>query len=71
MIENYNPLADLWHSANRAQSIHGYFPVNITFGFAERPFISYNILGGIKSYFNRKTTRNTIRNIKLEISNRI
>lgn len=46
-IENYNPLVDLWHSAQRVQSLHGYLPVNITIGFEERPFISYNSLGGI------------------------
>ncbi|XP_032680145.1 uncharacterized protein LOC116848315 [Odontomachus brunneus] len=45
-IENYNPLVDLWHSAQRVQSLHGYLPVNITIGFEERPFISYNNLGG-------------------------
>ncbi|XP_029165191.1 uncharacterized protein LOC114936229 [Nylanderia fulva] len=44
-IENYNPLADLWHSAERLQSLHGYFPFNITIGLEERPYISYNTLG--------------------------
>lgn len=47
MIENYNPLADLWHSAERVQSLHGYLPINITLGLDERPFISYDTLGGI------------------------
>ncbi|XP_011266190.1 uncharacterized protein LOC105257329 [Camponotus floridanus] len=44
-IENYNPLVDLWHSAERVQSLHGYLPINITMGLEERPFISYNNLG--------------------------
>ncbi|XP_011870467.1 PREDICTED: uncharacterized protein LOC105563463 isoform X2 [Vollenhovia emeryi] len=44
-IENYNPLIDLWHSAERVQSLHGYFPINITLGLDERPFISYDTLG--------------------------
>ena len=26
IIENYNPLIDTWHSAERAHSIHGYLP---------------------------------------------
>nr|XP_031847046.1 uncharacterized protein LOC116433275 isoform X1 [Nomia melanderi] len=42
MIENYNPLIDIWHSAERAHSIHVYVPVNITLGIEDRPFISYN-----------------------------
>lgn len=50
-IENYNPLVDLWHSAERVQSLHGYFPLNITIGFEEQPFISYDTLGGIKPFF--------------------
>lgn len=45
-IENYNPLIDLWHSAQRVQSLHGYLPINITLGLDERPFISYDTLGG-------------------------
>ncbi|CAK9803774.1 vit-6 [Anthophora quadrimaculata] len=45
IIESYNPLIDTWHSAERAHSIHGYLPVNITFGFEDRPFISYNTPG--------------------------
>ncbi|XP_033196752.1 vitellogenin-4 isoform X1 [Bombus vancouverensis nearcticus] len=45
IIENYNPLIDTWHSAERAHSIHGYLPVNITLGFKDRPFISYNTPG--------------------------
>ncbi|KAL6253497.1 hypothetical protein P5V15_015343 [Pogonomyrmex californicus] len=45
MIENYNPLIDLWHSAERVQSLHGYLPINITLGLEERPFISYDNLG--------------------------
>ncbi|XP_050462195.1 uncharacterized protein LOC126857111 [Cataglyphis hispanica] len=44
-IENYNPLVDLWHSAERVQSLHGYLPINITIGLEQRPFISYNALG--------------------------
>ncbi|XP_014475055.1 PREDICTED: uncharacterized protein LOC106744646 [Dinoponera quadriceps] len=44
-IENYNPLVDLWHSAQRVHSLHGYLPLNITTGFEERLFISYNIPG--------------------------
>lgn len=48
-IENYNPLIDLWHSAERVQSLHGYLPINITIGLEERPFISYNALGGINT----------------------
>ncbi|XP_011154887.1 uncharacterized protein LOC105192439 [Harpegnathos saltator] len=44
-IENYNPLVDAWHSAQRIQSFHGYLPVNIIFGFEERLFISYNASG--------------------------
>ncbi|XP_018353413.1 PREDICTED: uncharacterized protein LOC108755104 [Trachymyrmex septentrionalis] len=43
-IENYNPLVDLWHSAERVQSLHGYLPINITLGLDERPFISYDTL---------------------------
>ncbi|XP_012522846.1 uncharacterized protein LOC105828849 [Monomorium pharaonis] len=43
-IENYNPLVDLWHSAERVQSLHGYFPINITIGLDEKPFISYDTL---------------------------
>ncbi|RLU25125.1 hypothetical protein DMN91_003217 [Ooceraea biroi] len=46
MIENYNPLVDLWHSAERFQSLHGYLPINVTMGLDERPFISYDTLGG-------------------------
>ncbi|XP_031777418.1 uncharacterized protein LOC100114520 isoform X2 [Nasonia vitripennis] len=42
VLENYNPFNDLWHAAERAQSIHGYLPVNITFGFQEKLFFSYN-----------------------------
>ncbi|XP_076650819.1 vitellogenin-5 isoform X2 [Halictus rubicundus] len=45
IIENYNPLIDVWHSAERAHSIHAYVPVNITLGFEDRPFISYNTPG--------------------------
>ncbi|XP_072751184.1 uncharacterized protein [Anoplolepis gracilipes] len=45
MIENYNPLIDLWHSAERVHSLHGYLPINITVGLEEQPFISYNTLG--------------------------
>ncbi|XP_043675802.1 vitellogenin-like isoform X2 [Vespula pensylvanica] len=45
IIENYNPLVDLWHAAERAQSIHGYLPINITIGLDERPFITYNTPG--------------------------
>ncbi|XP_011495960.1 PREDICTED: uncharacterized protein LOC105360685 [Ceratosolen solmsi marchali] len=41
-IENYNPLSDLWHAAVRAQSIHGYLPINVTFGFQDKLFFSYN-----------------------------
>ncbi|XP_014616793.1 PREDICTED: uncharacterized protein LOC106793973 [Polistes canadensis] len=40
-ISNYNPLVDLWHAAERAQSIHGYLPINVTIGLNERPFITY------------------------------
>ncbi|XP_012215404.1 uncharacterized protein [Linepithema humile] len=46
IIENYNPLLDLWHGAERVQSLHGYLPINITIGLDEHPFISYNTLGG-------------------------
>lgn len=49
IIENYNPLADLWHGAERVQSLHGYLPINITIGLEEHPFISYDTLGGIDS----------------------
>ncbi|XP_017876855.1 uncharacterized protein LOC108623080 isoform X1 [Ceratina calcarata] len=42
VIESYNPLIDTWHTAERAYSIHGYLPINITLGFEQRPFISYN-----------------------------
>lgn len=42
MVENYNPLSDFWHSAIRSQSVHGYLPVNVTFGFYETLFVSYN-----------------------------
>ncbi|KAK2579022.1 hypothetical protein KPH14_002816 [Odynerus spinipes] len=45
IVENYNPLIDLWHAAERAQSIHGYLPINITIGLDERPFIAYNTPG--------------------------
>ncbi|XP_047354225.1 uncharacterized protein LOC124950864 isoform X1 [Vespa velutina] len=45
IIENYNPLVDLWHAAERTQSIHGYLPINITIGLDERPFITYNTPG--------------------------
>ncbi|XP_076394577.1 vitellogenin isoform X2 [Megachile rotundata] len=45
IIENYNPLIDIWHSAERAHSVHGYLPVNITIGFEDRPFISYDTPG--------------------------
>ncbi|CAL7948266.1 unnamed protein product [Xylocopa violacea] len=45
IIESYNPLINTWHSAEKAYSIHGYLPVNITLGFKERPFISYNTPG--------------------------
>ncbi|XP_043523814.1 uncharacterized protein LOC122535938 isoform X2 [Frieseomelitta varia] len=45
IIESYNPLIDTWHSAERAHSIHGYLPINITVGFKDRPFISYNTPG--------------------------
>lgn len=48
-IENYNPLVDLWHSAERVQSLHGYLPINVTLGLDERPFISYDTLEGINS----------------------
>ncbi|KAI4483442.1 hypothetical protein M0802_013384 [Mischocyttarus mexicanus] len=40
-ISNYNPLVDLWHSAERAQSIHGYLPINVTIGLNERLFVTY------------------------------
>ena len=33
---------DLWHAAERAQSLHGYLPINVTFGFQEKLFFSYN-----------------------------
>lgn len=45
IIENYNPFIDTWHSAERIHSIHGYLPINITLGFENRPFISYNTPG--------------------------
>ncbi|XP_043259379.1 uncharacterized protein LOC122401364 [Colletes gigas] len=45
VIENYNPLIDVWHSAEREHSVHGYLPVNITIGLEDRPFISYNTPG--------------------------
>ncbi|XP_076676903.1 vitellogenin-5 isoform X2 [Andrena cerasifolii] len=44
-IDNYNPLIDVWHSAERAHSVHGYLPANITIGLDDRPFISYNTPG--------------------------
>ncbi|KAL7291123.1 hypothetical protein TKK_0015250 [Trichogramma kaykai] len=40
-IENYNPLADIWHAGIRSQSIHGYLPVNVTFGLQDKLFVSY------------------------------
>lgn len=55
MIENYNPLVDLWHSAERLQSLHGYLPINVTIGFAERIFISYDNLGGIIQFYYNHT----------------
>ncbi|XP_033211866.1 uncharacterized protein LOC117169551 isoform X2 [Belonocnema kinseyi] len=42
VIENYNPLTDLWYGAQRAQSVHGYLPINVTFGLQEKLFVSYN-----------------------------
>ncbi|XP_058799949.1 uncharacterized protein LOC131669231 isoform X2 [Phymastichus coffea] len=42
MVENYNPLSDFWHAAVRSQSVHGYLPVNVTFGFHDTLFLSYN-----------------------------
>lgn len=42
-------MADLWHGAERVQSLHGYLPINITIGLEEHPFISYDTLGGIDS----------------------
>ncbi|KAK0168827.1 hypothetical protein PV327_002594 [Microctonus hyperodae] len=42
VVETYNPLYDIWHSAERAQSIHGYFPTNVTVGLQDRLFLSYN-----------------------------
>ncbi|XP_076176627.1 uncharacterized protein LOC143151413 isoform X2 [Ptiloglossa arizonensis] len=44
-IENYNPLINVWHTAERAHSMHGYLPINITIGLEDRPFISYNTPG--------------------------
>lgn len=51
IIENYNPLVDLWHAAERTQSIHGYLPINVTIGLDERPLITYNTPGGIFLFF--------------------
>ncbi|XP_051171445.1 uncharacterized protein LOC127288178 isoform X1 [Leptopilina boulardi] len=44
VIENYNPLIDLWYVAERAQSVHGYLPINVTFGLQDKLFVSYNTL---------------------------
>lgn len=46
VVESYNPLIDVWHSAERAQSLHGYLPANITMGLQDKLFISYNTPGG-------------------------
>ncbi|KAG8040663.1 hypothetical protein G9C98_002659 [Cotesia typhae] len=42
VVETYNPLIDVWHSAERSQSIHGYLPTNVTVGIQEKLFLSYN-----------------------------
>ncbi|XP_057323031.1 uncharacterized protein LOC130666240 [Microplitis mediator] len=42
VVETYNPLIDVWHSAERSQSIHGYLPTNVTVGLQEKLFLSYN-----------------------------
>ncbi|XP_034189310.1 uncharacterized protein LOC117608379 isoform X1 [Osmia lignaria lignaria] len=71
LIENYNPLIDTWHSAERAHSIHGYLPVNITIGFEDRPFISYDTPGehlkmGITTHA-RTSTNIKGSNVKLKL----
>ncbi|XP_015599682.1 uncharacterized protein LOC107269863 [Cephus cinctus] len=40
-VASYNPFTDLWHGAEREQSIHGYFPVNVTVGITDKLFLSY------------------------------
>ncbi|KAF7992158.1 hypothetical protein HCN44_001483 [Aphidius gifuensis] len=67
VVESYNPLIDVWHSAERAQSLHGYLPANITVGLQDKLFISYNTPGeylrtGI-TFHTRTTT--TIRGVKV------
>lgn len=61
MIENYNPLINIWYSAERAHSIHIYVPVNITLGIEDRPFISYNTPEGTNK-FNFNIFKNKIHN---------
>ncbi|XP_066593012.1 vitellogenin-5 [Prorops nasuta] len=41
VIETYNPLVDVWQGVEKARSLHGYLPINITMGLHEKPFISY------------------------------
>lgn len=40
-VESYNPLTDIWHGAQRAQSIHAYLPINVTIGLDLKFFFSY------------------------------
>ncbi|XP_076235711.1 uncharacterized protein LOC143180071 [Calliopsis andreniformis] len=72
IIENYNPLIDVWHTAEKAHSIHGYLPINITLGFEDRLFISYNTPGenlkmGITAHV-RTTTNIVGANIKSKLN---
>ncbi|XP_043280856.1 uncharacterized protein [Venturia canescens] len=41
-IETYNPFIDVWHEAERTQSIHGYLPINVTIGIDNALFLLYN-----------------------------
>ncbi|XP_011307083.1 uncharacterized protein [Fopius arisanus] len=41
-VETYNPIIDVWHAAERALSIHGYLPANVTVGLTDKLFLSYN-----------------------------
>ncbi|XP_015117477.1 uncharacterized protein LOC107041422 [Diachasma alloeum] len=42
VVENYNPILDVWHTAERALAVHGYLPANVTVGLKEKFFLSYN-----------------------------
>lgn len=46
VVETYNPLVDVWHAAERAQSIHGYMPINVTIGLEDKLFLLYNTPAG-------------------------